>query len=433
MKKTLRLLMMVVAVTSSAIAAPDSMILYRGAGNWYGSYSISNGFNDTSALTLPPAPVDTFLPSYGFSHATPMVGDINGDGMDDMVVAQDPGDDGIGVIQWASAHSTDTNFNGDIEMSKTTTSLGNFGDATKTNEYFIGDITGDGIQDMIVLRKGGFNWDVRPATTNGISNDATNDQLAQFGTAASDMPIVGDFNGDGMDDVGVWRNNAQTFVSLTAVSNSVGWVGTGDTVGGAFGSAVWDIPLVGDINGDGRDDLVVVDVRTNVNQLGWVAAYGQADGQLDYASGHSVIATFGWTNDVPMLADVNGDGMDDMVVVRNGNQWFCAFTGEGGDLTNIVANTQANFGLAGDIPLFGKLKVDGLLPIGDIVLEQLVGTNGLALTWFTTAGYNYALETKSDLTTASWTTNTTVAGIGGDLTVTTAVDQAQSFYRVIGE
>ena len=78
--------------------------------------------------------------------------------------------------------------------------------------------------------------------------------------------------------------------------------------------------------------------------------------------------------------------------------------------------------------------VAGTLPeIGDIAVEQLPGTNGLVLTWATASGFNYILESKSDLAAGSWSTNTTVSGTGGDVTVTTAVDQAQSFYRVIGE
>ncbi len=71
--------------------------------------------------------------------------------------------------------------------------------------------------------------------------------------------------------------------------------------------------------------------------------------------------------------------------------------------------------------------------IGDITLDLLPGTNALSLTWLSQEDRDYAVVTKTDLTEASWGTNTTVAGTGGDVTVTTAVDQAQSFYRVVGE
>ncbi len=72
--------------------------------------------------------------------------------------------------------------------------------------------------------------------------------------------------------------------------------------------------------------------------------------------------------------------------------------------------------------------------IGMIALEKLSGTNGLSLTWATGSGYNYTVESRSDLVSGSWATNETgIAGTGGDVTVTITPDQAQSFYRVIGQ
>ena len=71
-------------------------------------------------------------------------------------------------------------------------------------------------------------------------------------------------------------------------------------------------------------------------------------------------------------------------------------------------------------------------PIGDISTELL--STGLALTWASTNGFNYAVQSKDDLITGSWTNHITgIPGVAGDLTVTTAVDQAQSFYRVVVE
>jgi hypothetical protein len=62
-------------------------------------------------------------------------------------------------------------------------------------------------------------------------------------------------------------------------------------------------------------------------------------------------------------------------------------------------------------------------------------TNGLALTWPTANGINYAVQAKTNLvSSANWQDAiTNIPGTGGDVTVTTAVDQTQSFYRVIVE
>ncbi len=72
-----------------------------------------------------------------------------------------------------------------------------------------------------------------------------------------------------------------------------------------------------------------------------------------------------------------------------------------------------------------------LSEIGSIMTELL--PSGLALTWNTGSGYDYTLQSKIDLSDG-WLDDTTgIAGTGGDVTVTTAVDQAHSFYRVISE
>ncbi len=73
-------------------------------------------------------------------------------------------------------------------------------------------------------------------------------------------------------------------------------------------------------------------------------------------------------------------------------------------------------------------------PIGNIAMAWLPGANGLALTWSTGSGYDYALQSKASLTNGDWVADMTgIPGTGGDVTVTTAVVQAQSFYRVISE
>ena len=70
----------------------------------------------------------------------------------------------------------------------------------------------------------------------------------------------------------------------------------------------------------------------------------------------------------------------------------------------------------------------------NIAMEPLPGANGLAITWPTIWGLDYSLESKSNLITqTTWTSNTTVAGTGEDVTVTAAVDQVQSFYRVTAD
>ncbi len=59
-----------------------------------------------------------------------------------------------------------------------------------------------------------------------------------------------------------------------------------------------------------------------------------------------------------MMFDVNGDGMDDIVINRGGNGWYSTFTTAGGALgINAAGDSTLAFGLAGDTPLFGQMKL----------------------------------------------------------------------------
>lgn len=148
------------------------------------------------------------------------------------------------------------------------------------------------------------------------------------------------------------------------------------------------------------------------------------------------------TEDISFLSRIEGAGNeveDEIISVLAGETKTVNY--QTGTLTNA---TIATFMLAMGSSIttapaevwIDKVKLRKWAPlseIGDITLTQLLGTDGLALTWDTDDGYDYALETKLHLTDLNWTINQIVPGVDGSVTVTTAVDQAQSFYRVTAE
>jgi hypothetical protein len=74
----------------------------------------------------------------------------------------------------------------------------------------VGDWTGDGISKLGVYRNGQFILD----TNNNRQIDAA-DKVFALGHAG-DKPVSGDWNGDGVDEVGVYENAAPAEVPLQA-------------------------------------------------------------------------------------------------------------------------------------------------------------------------------------------------------------------------
>jgi len=167
----------------------------------------------------------------------------------------------------------------------------------------------------------------------------------RFGTAG-DKPVVGDWDGDGDDDIGIFRNGR---FYLDANGNHL-WDGVpGGDKYLPFGNPT-DLPVVGDWNGDGIDDIGVF---RNVGSLG--RFYLDANGSGTWSTADDALFTFGNAGDKPVVGDWDGDGDDDVGVVRNGT-WYLDQNGnrawngtEGGD-------ARFNFGSPTDIPLAGRWR-----------------------------------------------------------------------------
>ena len=174
----------------------------------------------------------------------------------------------------------------------------------------IGDFNGDGIVDLSVFRNG--EWWIRGSQTIGARN-------VQWGLPG-DIPVVADYDGDFIDDIAIFRP-----------SNSQWWVrrsSDGGTYALQFGLP-GDKPVPADYDGDGAEDVAVYRPSEGVWYL-WQSTEGFA------------AIRFGLPDDDLVPADYDGDGKVDIAVFREG-VWYILQSQDG---LRIV-----NWGEAGDRPL----------------------------------------------------------------------------------
>ncbi|MDJ0316478.1 GH25 family lysozyme [Arthrobacter antibioticus] len=153
-----------------------------------------------------------------------------------------------------------------------------------------------------------------------------------------DQPIVGDWNGDGHETVGVVRGNSW-FLNNNLNKLSVDVVQY-------YGNAT-DIPIVGDWNADGRTSIGVFRAgswyMTNSHST-WPEA--------------NIVTHFGNRADTPLVGDWNGDGKDTTGVWRNG---FFYLTDT---LSPPIANTVFAYGIRSDTPTTGDWNGNGETTVG---------------------------------------------------------------------
>jgi serine-aspartate repeat-containing protein C/D/E len=106
-----------------------------------------------------------------------------------------------------------------------------------------GDWNGDGIRAIGVYRDGQWTLDL-----DGDGRFTETDGNYTFGQTG-DLPVIGDFNGDGVDEIGVYRDG-QWIID----TNGNRQIDAHDAVFALGGEEPGEVPVVGDWDGDGTDD-----------------------------------------------------------------------------------------------------------------------------------------------------------------------------------
>ena len=221
----------------------------------------------------------------------------------------------------------------------------------------IGDLDGDGWVDIVTANSSSDTISI----LYGLSGGGF---AAAVDYAAGDAPrdvTLDDMNDDGRLDI-IVANHGSADVSLLLAR-----------AGGGFSPSVnYDAGIsyalssvtTGDLNGDGRPDVVVAhDYQSSSAFSGIAVLFGQADGMLA-APGRHAVAAF---PEALVMGDLDGDGLTDMATVSWGSDSVSVLRGLGGGMFAPVVNYRTE----GDRPR--------ALAMGDVTGDgrpDLVAANG---------------------------------------------------------
>jgi hypothetical protein len=286
------------------------------------------------------------------------IGDLNDDGVNDLAVGA--ANDDNGGANRGAVHimymNTDGSVDSTVEINSSTTN----GPTLSNNDFFggsvanIGDLNDDGVNDLAVSAwsddNGGtdrgavhimfMNTDgsvdstveINSSTTNGptLSN---NDHFARF------VANIGDLDGDGVNDLAVGADhdgeggtnrgavhimymNTDGSVDSTVEINSSTTNGPTLSNNDYFGFSILSI---GDLDGDGVDDLAVgayQDAHGGSDRGALHIMYMNTDGSIDSTVEINSSTTNGpdladedfFGGSVANIGDLDGNGIDDLVV-----------------------------------------------------------------------------------------------------------------------
>jgi predicted nucleotidyltransferase len=321
--------------------------IFLGDGN--GTFSSQTTY-DTGAWSRP----------YSFA-----VGDFNNDSRLDIVVANS-GTNNVGIF---------LGYGNGTFSSQTIFSTGY---NSQPYAVAVGDFNKDNRLDIAVTNSGTNNVGIFLGYGNGtFVNKATYTTGSGYGLFSI---AVGDFNNDDRLDIVVTNYNADNIGVFLGYGN--GTFSNQTTYSTTRGSWPTDV-VVGDLNNDGRLDIVV----TLLSDFGIIVFLGNGNGtfsrQLHYSTGSQSRPY------ACILGDVNNDNRLDVAVsdLHNGN--VVVLLGDGnGSFSNKTSYSTGNYSFPSSVA-FGDFNNDSILDI--VVANHITNTIGVFL------GFTYINGVREDI------------------------------------
>ncbi len=249
-------------------------------GNWKIDYA-ANGFGS----------FDSAYSQYGSDSDTyPILADYNGDGITDLALFRyQPYTE---LLIDSSAVYGAWNIRNTLGCSTAIPYIGLFDNDNKADFAYVNESNA-----RLYIRYANQNFSI------------VGDSINQYGTTSNSMPAVGDYDGDGMDDLALYLFwiNSSLFIDYNGIGGLHGWNQI-TAINYITGSDRYLIKLaISDYDGDGKADFSYYDPRDNTWNIDF--AYNNF-GSNDYSINMGISTT--GNSFRPVATDYDGDGMADM-------------------------------------------------------------------------------------------------------------------------
>lgn len=310
-----------------------------------------------------------FMPNDQF-----FVGDFNGDGKDEVVV--------YNSVDWIMEYLgllVDDGNNGLRLIARYDDSMPGW-QFQKSDRFYVADFNGDGKKDLFVFN--GAEWAIPyvgmlRSSGSGFSLVARYDaNMPGWQMRPGDRHVVGDFSGDGSEDLWVFNGGDWSIPYLGMLRSN----GTSLSMSRRYDATMpgWqmtpgDVHYVGDFDGDGKDDLYVF------NGGNWAIAYlgmlRSTGTELTMARRYDGNVP-GWQmrrNDRHYVGDVNGDGRADLFVY-NHDDWTPEYLGtmvsSGTDLSASWREDWVGEWNLGTVDRFEPCNYEGVAGKRDLIVHN---------------------------------------------------------------
>ncbi len=286
----------------------------------------------------------------GTNPSSVAIGDVDGDGKPDLVVANSGlSANSVSVFRNTSTAAGSISFAAKID----------FATGTYPNSVAIGDLDGDGKPDLAIANNSSNTVSVLRNTGTAAGTVSFAAKI-DFTTGTSPWSVaIGDLDGDGKPDLAVanYSSNSISVLRNTGTAGSITTSSFAAKIDLTTAANPYSVAL-GDLDGDGKPELVTANSGTGANSVSVLRNTGTAAGSVSFAAKTDFTTGAGpWS---VAIGDVDGDGKPDLVTANLGSDNLSVLRNTGSSGTvNFAAKTDFSTGVGPSSVAIGDLDGDG--------------------------------------------------------------------------